>query len=83
MKIKSIIMALLVAMSLSACSDCGKPYKVVDGRIVLKTPKRPKGQEDMLLFAAEPIDVVRVGFIGLGDRGAAAPKRWAYIEMVL
>ena len=81
MKIKSLIFSLFVAVMLvSVGCDNGKPYKMVDGRIYLKTPERPAGQQDMLLFAAEPIDVVRVGFIGLGDRGASAPKRWAYIE---
>ncbi|MBR0339928.1 MAG: glycosyl hydrolase, partial [Alistipes sp.] len=75
-----LFLPLLALLFVAVGCDSGKPYKMVDGRIVLKTPERPKGQEDMLLFAAEPIDVVRAGFIGLGDRGAAAPKRWAQIE---
>ena len=57
-----------------------EPYKMVDGTIICKTPKRPKGQQDMLQFAAEPLDTVRVGFIGLGSRGKGGPKRWSQIE---
>ena len=57
-----------------------QPYKMVDGTIICHTPKRPKGQQDMLQFAAEPLDTVRVGFIGLGSRGKGGPKRWSQIE---
>ena len=34
----------------------------------------------MLGFAAEPIPVVRVGFVGLGMRGPGAIKRFVNIE---
>ena len=34
----------------------------------------------MLQFAAEPLDIVRVGFIGLGSRGKGGPKRWSQID---
>ena len=42
-------------------------------------PERPAGQEDMIAFAAEPIDTVRVGFIGLGMRGPGAVSRFTKI----
>lgn len=47
---------------LSACSsrEAGK-----SGIITTDVPERPEGQEDMIEFAAKPIDTVRVGFIGL------------------
>ena len=57
-----------------------EPYKMVDGVIVCKVPERAKGQQDMLQFAAEPLDTVRVGFIGLGSRGKGGPKRWSQID---
>ena len=81
MKTKSIFFALVAAI-LMVCTACdgGKPYKIIDGTIHFKTPKRPAGQQDMLNFAAEPIEKVRVGFIGLGMRGKGAVKRWANIE---
>ena len=43
-------------------------------------PAPAKGQEDMLLFAADPIDTVRTGFIGLGMRGPDAVRRFTYID---
>lgn len=45
-------------------------------------PARPAGQQDMLQFAADPIPVVRVAFIGLGMRGPGAVKRMTHIPGV-
>ena len=47
--------------------------------IKVKTPKRPKGQTDALMLTAAPIDTVKVGFVGLGMRGADAVERFCYI----
>ena len=47
-----------------------KAYSVKKGMIHFKEPARAKGQTSMLGFAAEPIDTVRVGIIGLGMRGS-------------
>lgn len=51
-----------------------------DALIHVPTPQRPAGQQDMVGFAAEPLDTVRIGFIGLGMRGPGAVKRMARIE---
>ncbi len=53
---------------------------MVDGTIVYDVPKRAAGQQDMIAFAAEPMESVRVGFIGLGMRGPGAVRRWCQIE---
>lgn len=50
--------------------------------IKLPVPEREAGQQDMLGFAADPIPVVRVGFIGLGMRGIGAVERFMNIEGV-
>ena len=47
--------------------------------IKVETPKRPKGQKDVLLLTAPKIDTVRVGFIGVGNRGISAVERWTKI----
>ncbi len=51
------------------------------GAEVIKTtvPERPAGATDMVGFAADPIDIVRVGFIGLGMRGPSAVERFVHI----
>ena len=65
--------------------SCGKPsdeygYKIVGNKIVYNTPPRPADQQSMLGFAAEPIEHVRIGLVGLGDRGSGAVHRFPYLE---
>ena len=71
---------LSCAVLLSACCSSGDGYRIKDGVIVFDEPAPAKGQEDMLLFAAAPIDTVRTGFIGLGMRGPDAVRRFTYID---
>ena len=77
---------LLTALILGICMPgLAKPkdpygYKVKDHKIVYNTPPRPADQQSMIGFACDPIETVRIGVIGLGDRGKDVPKRMAYIE---
>ncbi len=47
--------------------------------ITTPVPDRPAGVTDMVGFAADPIDTVRVGFIGLGMRGSSAVERFIHV----
>ncbi len=47
--------------------------------IQTRVPVRPAGQKDALLLTAPKLDVVRVGFVGLGMRGPGAVERWCQI----
>ncbi len=78
-----IVCAMLlgaVALQNCGCQIAGDNYKFQDGMIVFDEPKPAAGQESMLGFAAEPIEVVRVGFVGLGGRGIGAVERYIHIE---
>ncbi|MCM1050421.1 MAG: Gfo/Idh/MocA family oxidoreductase [Paenibacillus sp.] len=76
MKLKYLIGGMLCALTmLASCTTDGNPGKT----ITTDVPERPAGQEDMIAFAAEPIDTVRVGFIGLGMRGPGAVSRFTKI----
>lgn len=44
-------------------------------QIKTEIPERPAGQTHMVGFAAEPIETVNIGVIGLGMRGADAVRR--------
>ena len=86
---KRILLGLLVIAVVSAFCYiyfCGgandKPYTIKDGMIHFVEPERAEGQTSMLGFAAEPIETVRVGIIGLGMRGQGPLKRMSYIEGV-
>lgn len=69
------LLALFCLAALCACS--GNPKM-----ITVRTPARPAGQSDVLELACQPLDTVRVGFIGLGMRGPGAVNRFTYIDGV-
>ena len=74
--------SLAAALSVSSCCNCCDEYGYVikDGVAIYNTPARPADQQSMIGFAVEPIEKVRVGFIGLGDRGDGAVNRFTYID---
>jgi Glycosyl hydrolase 109, C-terminal domain/Oxidoreductase family, NAD-binding Rossmann fold len=50
---------------------------------ILQSVKQPHTQKfNMSGYAAPPVPTVRIGFIGLGDRGSDAVQRLSYIEGV-
>lgn len=51
-----------------------------DGIIRTEVPERPAGQTDVIGLTAEPIDTVKVGFVGLGMRGSSAVHRYTFIQ---
>ena len=78
-RIYSILLTLAVlALAISCTTKDPYGYKIVKNQIVYNTPERPADQQSMLGFAAEPIDTVRVGLVGLGDRGTGAVWRMPY-----
>ena len=50
-----------------------------EGTIVVDTPVRPAGQQNVLGLTAPKMPVVRVAFVGLGMRGPGAVERFTYI----
>ena len=76
---KHIILASALLLCLAACTSNEYGYKIKGNQIVYNTPARPADQQSMLGFACEPIEHVRIGLIGLGDRGKDVPKRIAHI----
>lgn len=62
-----IVAVISVLLFVSSCAT--------DKIIRVDVPARPAGQESALGMTADPIDTVRVGFIGLGMRGHDAVRR--------
>lgn len=52
------------------------------GKIVIETPQRPKGQKDVLGLALPKKKVVRIGLVGLGMRGPGAVENFSLIPGV-
>lgn len=87
---KSLFRRILIAVTaIVAAVSCRQtvfessvPHRIVDGKIVLEAPQRALGQESALQMTCEPLDTVRVGFIGLGMRGPSAVYRFTWIDGV-
>ncbi len=80
-----IILMLVASIFISSCSSDVKSdrnYVVKDNMIIFSEPERVEGQKSVLQLAVDPIPVVRMGFIGLGMRGADAVNRISNIEGV-
>ena len=75
-----LIAAAMLCFFAAACTNDDRGYTIVDGSIVFPEPAPVSGQEDMLGFAAEPLETVRTGFVGLGMRGPDAVRRFTHIE---
>ena len=80
---------VLVAMFVIGCYSCNcqakseeKAQKENSGVIKTEIPVRPAGQTDVVGLRCEPIETVRVGFIGLGMRGPGAVSRFTHIPGV-
>ena len=87
MRKKLFAFSLVVACLLSACTpkpqeDRHGNYVIKDNTIVFDEPQRQEGQKSVLQFAVDPIENVRIGFIGLGMRGPDAVDRMTYIDGV-
>lgn len=87
MKITNFL-ALSICLLFGSCTmqkstvqvnDKGTEWEWNKGTIVVKTPERPAGQESVIGLALPKMEVVRVGFVGLGMRGPGAVSRFTYI----
>lgn len=66
---------LLMLIAIATVCSCVSETGVIE----VDVPKRPAGQEHVLGLATEPLDTVRVGFVGLGERGPYAVRRFTHI----
>lgn len=85
-KIVIVLEIFALAIAMYCCSgekECNnRNYKIIDNAIVFDEPQRSEGQVTMLQYAAEPMETVRIGFVGLGMRGPDAVDRMTYIDGV-
>ena len=76
-----------VAALMAACSNAPQTFTNEYGTrwhwegntIVTETPERPAGQQSAVGLTAPRLEVVRVGFVGLGMRGPGAVERFTHI----
>jgi predicted dehydrogenase len=75
--IKSLFVVCFIAAAFISCNEKTKSFL-----IPTETPARPAGQTHVVGLAVDPIETIRVGFIGLGMRGPGAVQRFMNIEGV-
>ncbi len=87
-KLLHLILGLALLAMATACNEKKETevrkgnYRIVDNAIVFDEPQRIEGQKSVLQFTVDPIENVRIGFIGLGMRGYDAVDRITYIDGV-
>jgi len=72
----------LFAVSCAKTVPASVPAHIEGGAIVLETPDREPGQTTALGLTCDPIDTVRVAFVGIGGRGSGAVYRFTKLEGV-
>jgi len=85
--LKSIIKLLPLLTLILALGACVPAEKESEGilfkaRELFPEPPRPDGQSDVIELRCDPIDTVRVAFIGVGSRGKGAVRRYTFLEGV-
>lgn len=83
----NVMMIMTVLLVLSSCiaiveQNTSVVPKKTPKLIETKIPPRPAGQKHVLQLRTPKMDVVRVGFIGLGMRGPGAVQRFTHIPGV-
>lgn len=73
------ILVLMACADGSANKNGNEPFKPVE---VFSEPARPAGQKDALELRCDPIENVRVAFIGVGNRGIGAVTRYTHLKGV-
>lgn len=85
------LVALSVCLAFCACTtqtstvhttDKGTQWQWDQGTIAMKNPERPAGQKSVVGLTLPKMEVVRVGFVGLGMRGPGAVERFTHIPGV-
>ena len=88
MIIRNALLSLLVVSTLSAAVSFAAdgpqptPPPAREPLNLFPEPPRPEGQSDVIELACDPIETVRIAFIGLGHRGSSALQRYTHIENV-
>ena len=75
----SIFAFLIVSCSSESTQKAGEPFTAQE---LFPEPVRAKGQTDVIELACDPIDTVRIAFIGLGMRGSGAITRYTHLDHV-
>ena len=82
--IRMLLPLLTMMIALGACNPVENQSleTLFMARELFPEPPRPDGQSDVIELRCDPIDTVRVAFIGVGSRGKGAVRRYTFLEGV-
>ncbi len=78
----SAVYTILLVSCVNNSSQKQANDSVFTARELFPEPTRPQGQKDVIELTCDPIDTVRIGFIGLGMRGSGAVHRYTFLDGV-
>ena len=87
-RLNVLILSMCFTLGVCAARPASEVYTSVrgtqwewnKGTIVVHSPERPAGQKSVLGLTVPKMEVVRVGFVGLGMRGPGAVERFTHIQ---
>ncbi|MCK5134569.1 MAG: Gfo/Idh/MocA family oxidoreductase [Bacteroidales bacterium] len=80
----NLLAALTFLIGLGACvpTENQNEDTLFTARELFPEPLRPEGQTDVIELRCDPIDTVRIAFIGVGGRGTGAVRRYTFLDGV-
>ncbi len=72
----------ILAFTINVEAQRKNSRKAMQPAELFPVPPRPDGQTDVIELRCDPIDTVRIAFIGLGMRGQEAIRRYSYLDGV-
>jgi len=82
-KISIVLLCIITFLVISCDNNIERKSAkdiIFEAKEVFPAPDRPAGQEDVIELRCDPIDTVRIAFIGLGMRGSGAIHRYTFLE---
>ena len=76
------LLALVIAIGACTPAEEQKQETTFKAQELFPEPPRPEGQSDVIELRCDPIETVRVAFVGLGGRGKGAVRRYTFLEGV-
>ncbi|MEN8203688.1 MAG: Gfo/Idh/MocA family oxidoreductase [Bacteroidota bacterium] len=77
-----LVLAVIFVMNACTSSTDQSGSALFEAQELFPEPPRPEGQTDVIELRCDPIETVRIAFIGVGGRGTGALRRYTFIEGV-
>ncbi len=77
-----MVLAFLIGIGACTPTENQSNDTLFTAQELFPEPPRPEGQTDVIELRVDPIETVRIAFIGVGSRGTGAVRRYTFLEGV-